>query len=83
MRLLFTLLFIFLAAVAFSQKVGINITNPEMALHVRSADSAVLLLSNVQAFADSAKTALYFHTGYNFTGAIKTHVYNAAVTRQG
>lgn len=74
----FILSSLFLSLITNAQKVGINQPVPVMMLHVNSPDSAALLLANSQTFADSSKTAMYFSTGTQFTGAIKTHVQNAA-----
>ncbi|UEG49650.1 tail fiber protein [Ferruginibacter lapsinanis] len=81
----FTLSFfsILCIAVCSAQNVGINQTSPLMPLHVSANDSAVLLLQNKQAFNTNISTSLYFSTGANYTGAIRTIGQNTTDARLG
>jgi hypothetical protein len=56
-----------------AQNVGIGETAPaEMKLHIKSTDSAILLLHNSTSFGLNLKTALYFKTGTVYTGSVAT-----------
>lgn len=74
MKSIFTSLGITTILFANAQRVGIG--TPDTAinamLHIRSVDSAVLLLQNAATSGTNVKTALYFKTGNYYGGGIAT-----------
>lgn len=70
-----TLALLLLTAATFAQNVGVGLTTGiDARLHVAKADSGLLILDNTTAFADSAKSKLFFRTGGWYTGGVGTHV---------
>lgn len=71
---------------AQSQNIGFGTTTPLMKLHVRSSDSALVLLENTQELSNSVSVGINFKTGStvtSFTGAIKTIGESTATARIG
>ena len=62
----------FIAVAALAQKVGIGETAPEMKLHIKAGDSALLLLNNPATSGVAVKTGSYFKTGDYYSGSIST-----------
>jgi len=77
------LLSFFCTTICSAQNVGINQTIPLMQLHVSSNDSAVLFVHNKTFFNTGVSTSIYFGTGIQYTGAIKTIGQNSTDARLG
>ena len=84
MKKIFTILFLLVSVVSFSQKVGIGTTTPNMLFHINSpADTALLQLDNNTALDNNTNVGMYFKNGTWFTGAVKTTGTGTNVARLG
>ncbi|MBC7934291.1 MAG: hypothetical protein H7Y86_02875 [Rhizobacter sp.] len=62
-----------MAAVSFSQNVGIGETAPTAAkLQVKAVDSSVIIVQNSTAAGTDVRTGLFFKTGPSYSGSIST-----------
>lgn len=72
-KIYFPVLLQFFTAVSFSQNVGIGETLPTAAkLHVKAADSAVVVLENSTGSGVDVRTGLFFKTAGSYSGSIST-----------
>ena len=72
-----------ITASVYAQKVGIGTTDPAMALHVETADSTVLQVTNSTPLAENVSTGLYLKNGNYYTGALRTIGSSENVARLG
>jgi FG-GAP repeat len=83
MKQLITILAVLFSATVNAQNVGIGETNPTGGkLHVKSADSAGVLIHNSTSSGVNVKTGLFFKTGANYSGSIST-IGSGATFRMG
>ena len=71
MKILYSVVCLFLSNYIFAQNVGVGITSPEVKFHLFSSDSNALRIENSNTLNSNVSNGLYFKTGDWFTGALK------------